>query len=90
MSQFGWRHWPAVKSILRYLHSIKAKFLCSGKLDLNLQGNCDSDIDSNVGIQKSSGGYILRLAGGAISWSTQLQLIVAVFTGVNAYVPSLL
>ena len=57
-------HWEAIKSILRYLKGTKGKWQCYGKGPLELNGICDSDMES---------GYAYTLGGGAISWCSRLQ-----------------
>ncbi|KAH7387965.1 hypothetical protein KP509_16G051000 [Ceratopteris richardii] len=80
MANPGRAHWEVVKSILRYLKGTKSKCLCYGKGPLELKGFCDSDMAGDVDTRKSTSGYVYILAGGAISWCSRLQRIVALST----------
>ncbi|MCO5579895.1 hypothetical protein L7F22_033760 [Adiantum nelumboides] len=79
-------HWDAVKSIMRYLKGTKNKCLCYGKGPLELKGFCDSDMAGDVDTRKSTSGYIFTLAGGAVSWCSRLQKIVALSTTEAKYI----
>ncbi|KAH7301632.1 hypothetical protein KP509_23G035000 [Ceratopteris richardii] len=86
MANPGKAHWEAVKSILRYLKGTKNKCICYGKDPLELKGFCDSDMAGDVDTRKSTSGYIFTLAGGAISWCSRLQKIVALSTTEAEYI----
>ncbi|MCO5569008.1 hypothetical protein L7F22_022714 [Adiantum nelumboides] len=79
-------HWDAMKSIMRYLKGTKNKSLCYGKGPLELKGFCDSDMAGDVDTRKSTSGYVFTLAGGAISWCSRLQKIVALSTTEAEYI----
>ena len=64
----------------------KKKCLCYGKDPLELKGFCDSDMASDVDTWKSTSGYVFTLAGGAVSWCSSLQKIVALSTTEAEYI----
>src|ERR1700734_3160464 len=60
-------HWKAVKHLLRY---------CKGTMDLKLvygPGNSDADHGGNSDNGRSTGGYLVKIGSGAVSWSSKLQ-----------------
>ena len=73
-------HWEAVKCILRYLSGTQSKCICYGKSDLQLQGYCDADMAGDLDTRKSTSGYVFTIAGGAVSWCSRFQKIVALST----------
>ena len=81
-------HWKAVKHLLRY---------CKGTMDLKLvygPGNSDelfttySDADhgGNSDNGRSTGGYLVKIGSGAVSWSSKLQTLVALSTTEAEYI----
>ena len=86
MANPGRAHWEAIKSILGYFKGTKGKCLCYGKGPLELKGFCDSDMAGDVDTHKSTSGYVYTLAGGAISWCSRLQRIVALSTTEAEYI----
>ncbi|MCO5584158.1 hypothetical protein L7F22_038081 [Adiantum nelumboides] len=86
MANPGRLHWNAMKSIMRYLKGTKNKCLCYGKGPLELKGFCDSDMAGDVDTRKSTSGYVFTLVGGAISWCSRLQKIVALSTTEAEYI----
>jgi hypothetical protein len=87
----GLQHWKAVKHLFRYL---------KGTLDLKLTyapvphstelftTYTDADHAGNPDNGRSTGGYIVKMGTGAISWSSRLQVIVALSTTEAEYVAS--
>jgi hypothetical protein len=85
----GLAHWKAVKHLFRYL---------KGTMDLKLTYAPDpsspelfttfSDADhaGNPDNGRSTGGYVVKMGTGAISWSSRLQGIVALSTTEAEYV----
>ena len=86
MSNPGKAHWEAVKCVFRYLKGTQRKCLCYGKGALNLQGYCDADMAGDLDTRKSTSGYIFTVAGGAVSWCSKLQKIVALSTTEAEYI----
>ena len=88
MSQPVRNHWAVVNSILRYLKGTTGKCIFHGKGNLNLYGYYDSDMAGDVDTRTSTYAYIYTLAGGAILWCSQLQLIVAHSTTEAEHIPA--
>ena len=84
MADHGKHHWLALKWTLRYLKGAKKYgILYRGNEELKgeaLVGYCDSDLTGNIDNMKSQTGYIFTLFGGAISWKSTLQSVVALST----------
>ncbi|KAM2924483.1 hypothetical protein COP2_040580 [Malus domestica] len=77
----GEAHWVAAKKVLRYLQRTKTHMLVYGRTDsLELRGYTDSDLAGDVDDRKSTGGYIFILNGGAVSWKSAKQTIIATST----------
>ena len=68
--------WEAIKSILRYYKGTKDKCLCYRKGPLELKGFCHSEMAGDAETQVHKW-LCYILAGGAISWWSRLQRIVA-------------
>ena len=71
-------HWKATKRVIRYLHKTKDRML-TYRLSNHLEviGYSDADIAGCQDSRKSTTGYIFMLAGGAISWKSVKQTLVA-------------
>ena len=78
LSNPGKDHWIAAKRVMRCLQRIKDYILTYRKLEqLEIIGYSDSDFAGCRDSMKSTLGYIYLLAGGAISWKSVKQSIVA-------------
>ena len=86
MNNLGKLHWEAVKWILRYLRGTTGKALCFKGGDTILIGYVDADLVGNVDIRMSTTGYVYTVGGTAVSWGSQLQMIVALSTTEAKYV----
>lgn len=88
MSNPGLEHWNALKHLLRYLQGTKDLKLTYKPDDSKelFVSYCDADHGGNKDNGKSTGGYLMRYAGGAISWSSKLQPFVALSTTEAEYV----
>ena len=74
----GVGHWTAVKNILKYLKRTKDMFLVyGGDKELVLNGYVDESFDTNLDDSRSQTGYMFLLNGGAVSWSSSKQSVVA-------------
>jgi hypothetical protein len=74
----GMDHWKAVKKVMRYLRGTKDYMLTFKRSDhLEVIGYSDSDFARCVDSRKSTFGYLFLLAGGAISWKSAKQTIIA-------------
>ena len=80
LSKPGREHWEAVKWILRYLHGTSSLRLCFGNMKYVFEGYTDSDMAGDVDSRKSTSGYLITFAGGAVSWQSRLQRCVALST----------
>lgn len=78
LSNPGLDHWKAAKRVLRYLQRTKHHMLTYRRSDrLEIVGYTDSDFAGCQDSMKSTAGYIFMLAGGAVSWKSAKQSLVA-------------
>ena len=80
LSDPGKEHWVVVKWILRYLQGTSKMSLCFGKGELILDGFTDSDMAGDVDSRKSTSGYLITFAEGAVAWLSRFQKCVALST----------
>ena len=74
----GMDHWRAAKKVMRYLQGTKDYMLMYRQTDnLDLVGYSNADFASCVDSHKSTSGYIFIVAGGAISWRSVKQTLIA-------------
>jgi hypothetical protein len=74
-------HWVGVKKALRYCQGTKDFMLKYRRSDnLEVVGYTDADFAGCVDSRKSTSGYIYMLSGGAISWKSFKQSLVAAST----------
>ncbi|KAM1913352.1 hypothetical protein ACFX14_001304 [Malus domestica] len=77
----GEAHWISAKKVLRYLQRTKNFMLVYGNGEsLELEGYTDSDLAGDIDDRKSTGGYIFMLNGGAVSWKSAKQTVIATST----------
>ena len=77
----GMEHWKAVKKVMRYLQGTKDYMLTYRRSDhLEVIGYSDSDFASCLDSRKSTSEFVFLLAGGAISWKSVKQSIIAAST----------
>ena len=77
-SNLGMDHWRAAKKVMRYLQETKYYMLMYRQTEnLDLVGYYDADFPSCVDSRKSTSGYIFIMAGGAISWRSVKQTLIA-------------
>jgi transposase InsO family protein len=78
LSNPGIDHWKAAKRVLRYLQRTKDYMLTYRSLaNLEIIGYSDSDFAGCQDSMKSTSGYIYMLAGGAVSWKSAKQSLIA-------------
>ncbi|PKI40480.1 hypothetical protein CRG98_039116 [Punica granatum] len=65
-------HWNAVKWILRYLRGTSKVCLHFGTGKPELVNYTDADMVGDINSRKSTSGYLMAFAGGAISWQSRL------------------
>ena len=85
MSKPGKEHWKAVKRVFRYLRGTSDYGLCyQGRpgLDrvLDIHGFVDADWTGDLDQRRSTSGYVFNLFGGAVSWMSKKQSVVALST----------
>lgn len=80
LSNPGREHWNAVKWIMRYLKGTVDMKLGFGDDKAVLVGYSDSDMAGDIDSRKSTSGYMVTFAGGAVSWQSRLQKCVALST----------
>ena len=89
LSQFmhnpGKAHWEGVKRVLRYLKGAKDQQLVLGGAERGLEGFTDSDFASQPD-RHSISGYAFLYGGGAISWSSKRQTVIALSTTEAEYI----
>jgi hypothetical protein len=79
--------WKAVKHIMRYIkHTSNYGLEFGGSGNDDFKCFCDSDWGGDTATRKSTSGYIFCLAGGAISWSSKKQAVVALSSTESEYV----
>jgi hypothetical protein len=72
----GIDHWNAIKKALRYIQGTKGLMLTYEKSDsLEIVGY--SDFAGYLDTDRSTSGYVFKLAGGAISWSSSKHSVMA-------------
>ena len=84
-----WKHWVAVKRVLRYVNGTSKMGLCydglvtgkvvgNGQVDRNsVFGYSDSDWAGDHADRKSTSAYVFMMTGAAITWCSKKQTIVA-------------
>ncbi|XP_071909816.1 secreted RxLR effector protein 161-like [Coffea arabica] len=77
LSNPGKEHWNAVKWILRYLKGTSRLCLCFGNGKTMLDGYTNADMAGDLDNRKSTSGYLMIFAGGAVSWQSKLQKCIA-------------
>eukprot|EP00253_Pinus_taeda_P006703 PITA_06703 len=85
MSKPGKEHWTTVKRVFRYLRGTSDYGLCyQGRpgLDrvLDIRGFVDEEWVGDLDQRRSTSGYVFNLFGGAVSWMSKKQSVVALST----------
>ena len=87
LSNPGMDHWKAAKRVMRYLQRTKHYMLTYRKSDkVEIVGYSNSDFSGCQDSMKSTSGYIYLLAGGAISWKSAKQSLIASSTMAAEYI----
>jgi hypothetical protein len=80
-------HWIAVKNILKYLRRTKNLFLVfGGDSELGVKGYTDASFQTDRDDLKSQSGYVFVINGGAVSWKSSKQTVIADSTTEAEYV----
>ena len=86
-SNLGVDHWIAVKNILKYLKRTKDMFFVyGGEKELVINGYIDASFDTDPDDSKSQTRYVFLLNGGAVSWCSSKQSVVAGSTCETEYI----
>ena len=85
MANPGREHWNSVKRILRYVKGTSDAALCYEGSKFTVRGYVDSDYAGDLDKRKSTTGYVFTIAGGAVSWVSKLQTVVALSTTETKY-----
>ena len=74
----GVEHWTAVKNILKYMNITKDMFVIYlGERELVVNGYVDESFDTDPDDSKSQTRYVFLFNGGAVSWCSSKQSVVA-------------
>ncbi len=85
----GLTHWKVVKRILRYLKGIKdLSIVYNGSLNrsITLEGYYDTDWGGNQENRHSTTGFIFQICGGAVSWNSKKQPMIALSSTKAEYI----
>eukprot|EP01018_Ginkgo_biloba_P015565 Gb_28681 [translate_table: standard] len=86
MANPGHEHWVVVKRVFRYLQGTLKYSICyhgdflGDQHSVDIQGYVDSDWAGDANSRRSTSGYVFRLFGGAVSWMSKRQAMVALST----------
>jgi hypothetical protein len=73
----GVSHWNGIKKALRSIQGTKGLMLTYERPDsLEIVGYSDSDFAGCLDTDRSTSGYVLKLTGGAILWSSSKQTVM--------------
>ncbi len=82
-------HWIAVKRIFRYLQgTLQFKLRFGGLSPQDVVGYCDADWAGDLEDRRSTTGFVFMMGGGATSWSSKRQPIIALSTTEAQYMAS--
>ena len=80
-------HWNCVKRVLRYIKNTSEHGIWFNlNKDLEPLGFVDSDYAGDVTTRKSTSGYVFIMAGGAVSWCSRQQEVVALSSTEAEYI----
>ncbi|KAK1421085.1 hypothetical protein QVD17_23175 [Tagetes erecta] len=84
----GMAHWTAVKNILKYLRRTKDMSLIFGGVEEELTVRCytDASFQTDRDDSRSQSGFVFTLNGGAVSWKSSKQSVVADSTTESEYI----
>jgi hypothetical protein len=83
----GVSHWNGIKKALRYIQDTNGLMLTYERSDsLEIVGYSDSDFSGCLDTDRSTSGYIFKLVGGAISWSSSKQTVMTSSTMYTEFV----
>ena len=85
----GQLHWNAVKRIFKYLKATSHYGIVYSPEDIDsfrLLGYSDADFAGDVDSRKSTSGYVFKISGGPVTWSTEKQSTVSTSTTEAEYI----
>jgi hypothetical protein len=81
MSCFDQTHVDATKQVIRYLYGTKTYGITFYRDGNSIMvAYADADLAGDISTRRSTSGYVVKLNGGIISWSSKLQPTVALST----------
>ena len=86
MSNPAARHWTYAKSVLAYLATTRTWGITFGTTDDHIQAYTDSDYATCKDSRKSRTGFVFTLFGGAVTWCSKMQSVVALSTAESEYI----
>ena len=79
MNDPGVNHWRTAKGVLRYLRRISSRgIVFGGRIMIEVSG--DADFAGDLDTRRSTTGFLLKIAGGCVSWASRVQPTVALST----------
>ena len=82
-------HWNAVKRVIRYLKGTRTTGLTYGtESSYDPIGYCDSDWAGCRVTRKSTEGFVILIGGGAVSWRSKKQSVIATSSCEAEYIAS--
>lgn len=82
-------HWTAAKHVIRYLKATKELGIVYTRgidHELGIHGYTDSDFAADVTDRTSTSGYVFMHSGGAVSWKSKKQDVIAQSTVEAEYI----
>ncbi|KAE8752614.1 hypothetical protein FOCC_FOCC000736 [Frankliniella occidentalis] len=79
------KNWNDVTHIVRYLKGTSEMKLTFSKDEPKIEIYCDADFNKEKGERLSRSGYIIKMAGGAVSWYSKKQTFTAMSTAEAEY-----
>jgi transposase InsO family protein len=85
--QHAKEHWNAVQRILRYLIGTKDfKLRFEKGKSIEIEAYSDADYASDIDKRRSCTGYVIKIAGAAVSWHSKRQEVVALSSTEAEYI----
>jgi hypothetical protein len=70
-------YWNGIKKVLRYIQGTKGHMLTYERsYSIEIVGYSDLDFAGCLDTDRSTSGYVFKLTGGAISWSSSKQSVI--------------
>lgn len=86
-TQHSNEHWDAVLRVLRYLNGTSDyKLQFQKRKTIEIEAYSDADYASDVDKRRSCTGYVIKIAGAAVSWHSKRQEVVALSSTEAEYI----